>query len=521
MIKFKKSFIKNRTMFIFWSIYFIINLMVLTRFPFVHSDEPWLSGLSRNIADNGSYSVTETFFDLFDRNPHAIKIFFHTIQIIFIKIFGYKIFSIRLASLIFAMLTLYFFYKLCKTIFQSERMAFTASLLLSLDVQYIYASHFARQEIIILFVFIFALYFFYKTSNSHEIKHDIILGVVIGLSIGIHPNSFIISLPFMLIYLYHILFTKKLKIINIMVYGLTLSAMASCFVALSLYLDPHFFYNYSKYGEQFGVFHPVSSKLTPIKEFYFNLYHQLYSGTYYLPNIKFQFFLFGFAWLAALFKLIIKKDQYMKDKYIPILLSIIAINMGTILIGRYNQTSIVFQFPLFYILVINLIIDLKNVYRQAIIAILSLILISNTLYNALPYLDNNYNHYLNQISQVVQQDDTVLANLNCEFYFNNGTLHDYRNLAFLKEKGISFEEYIHKYQIQYIIYPVEMDLIYRASPRRNGLYGNVSYYYNDMQHFFHNHCELIKEFNNKTYGITIAKYINKKDWNIKIYKVQD
>lgn len=495
--------------------------MVLTRFPFVHGDEPWLSGLSRNIADHGSYSVTETFFDLFDRNPHAIKVIFHTIQIIFIKIFGYKIFSVRLVSLVFGLLTLYYFYKLCKVIFQSKKMSFATTLLLSLDVQYIYTSHFARQEIIILFAFIFALYFFYKYSNTHEVKHDIILGIIIGSSIGIHPNSFIISLPFVLIYLYHILFTKKLKIKNIIIYGLTLSVMAACFVALSLYLDPHFFYNYSKYGEQFGVFHPVSSKLAPIKEFYFNLYQQLYSGTYYLPNIRFQFSLFGFVLILTLFKLFIKRKQHMKDKSIPILLSIIAINLGTILIGRYNQTSIIFQFPLFYILVINLIVDLKSVYRQTIIAVLSLILISNTIYNILPYMDNSYDHYLNQISQVVHQDDIVLANLNCDFYFNNGKLHDYRNLAFLKEKGMNFAEYIRKYHIKYIIYPIEMDLIYRASPRRNGIYGNVAYYYNDMQRFFHNHCELIKEFNNKTYGITIAKYINKKDWNIKIYKVQD
>lgn len=43
--------------------YFSINLYFLTDFPFVHSDESWLSGLSRNILEKGSFGVTEAFFD--------------------------------------------------------------------------------------------------------------------------------------------------------------------------------------------------------------------------------------------------------------------------------------------------------------------------------------------------------------------------------------------------------------------------------------------------------------------------
>lgn len=189
--------------------YVIINLVTLTKFPFVHSDEPWLSGLSRNILEKGDYSVTESFFDLKARYPHAIKIIFHTIQIIFIKLMGYSIFTFRFISLIFGILSLVFMYKLCKLIFSSKFSAWTATVLLALDVQFIYASHFARQEIIILFILLLGLWYKFKHNENLSLKHDLILGCIVGLSIGIHPNSFLISLPFGFIYLYEIFLQKK------------------------------------------------------------------------------------------------------------------------------------------------------------------------------------------------------------------------------------------------------------------------------------------------------------------------
>ncbi|MCJ7688960.1 MAG: 4-amino-4-deoxy-L-arabinose transferase, partial [Clostridiaceae bacterium] len=97
-------------------------------------------------------------------------------------------------------------------------------------------------------------------------------------------------------------------------------------------------------------------------------------------------------------------------------------------------------------------------------------------------------------------------------------LHDYRNLAFLKENNMTFKDYIYKYNIKFIIYPEEMDIINTESPRWDAFYGNL-YYYNEMKHFLKNNCTLVNEFRSKTYGVRIARYINEKDWTIKIYKV--
>jgi len=45
-------------------IFFIINISFLTTFPFIHSDETWLSGLSRKIMLTRHLPSTEIFFDL-------------------------------------------------------------------------------------------------------------------------------------------------------------------------------------------------------------------------------------------------------------------------------------------------------------------------------------------------------------------------------------------------------------------------------------------------------------------------
>ncbi|HHT50925.1 MAG TPA: 4-amino-4-deoxy-L-arabinose transferase, partial [Eubacteriaceae bacterium] len=62
--------------YIYLLVYFILNILFLVDFPFVHSDEPWLSGLSRAMMESRSLAVTEPFFDSFERNPHSIKLIF-------------------------------------------------------------------------------------------------------------------------------------------------------------------------------------------------------------------------------------------------------------------------------------------------------------------------------------------------------------------------------------------------------------------------------------------------------------
>jgi 4-amino-4-deoxy-L-arabinose transferase-like glycosyltransferase len=499
-------------------IYIAINLFTLTRFPFIHSDESWLSGLSRNIMEKGDYSVTESFFDLKDRYPHAIKIIFHTLQIIFIKLMGYSIFTFRFISFLFGLMSLIFMYKLCKLLFNSARTAVAATLLLAIDVQFIYASHFARQEIIILFIFIFALWYKFRYSGRKGLKHDIILGCIIGLSIGIHPNSFIIALPFGFIYLYEIFILKERKFNSLIILVAVVAGFAGIFVAISYYFDPNFISHYAKYGNEFEIFNPLTSKLGEVKLFYQKLYYRV-SGTYYTPNIKLQFFIFPAVLATSIVKLFLSKAASgNKTKIISIIIALMAINAGIIIVGRFNQTSIVLVFPLFYILMVYVLERFTPPYKITVTALLIAAIAASTTMNYLEYKDNSYDKYLHGLAEAISPASQTLGNLNIDYYFQNERLRDYRNLAYLQQKGMTFEEYIRNNHIEYIVYSEEFDLIHQLQPKWDGIYGSMDYY-EDMKSFILENCQLIHQYTDPYYGVRIVRYIGTKDWNIKIYKV--
>ncbi len=502
------------------ALYISLHFFTLDRFPFVHSDESWLSGLTRNIAEKGDFSVTETFFDLKERHPHAIKLLFHAVQILFYKLMGYSVLTFRLISLCFGFLSLIAMYKLCRLVFSSKDSALLATALLAVDVQFIYASHFARQEVILLFLLLSALWLKLAAKPEQGIWGDIAPGILIGLSIGFHPNSFIIALPIGTIYLYEILTHKKPKLRGLAVYVLTIACFAALFVLISLSFNTNFFRDYAAYGSEFDVLDPLTSKITQIKDFYLKLYYGV-SGTYYTPGIRFQFFVFGAALVLAVLKLISKKGSPGNThQLMPILLSLAALNAGIILVGRFNQTSILFVFPLFHILTVLVVESLRNPYRYALVTVLLIGLLCLTAANYLTYAENSYDRYISEISKGVSPDSNTLGNLNAEFYFENSRLYDYRNLAYLKENDMTFEAYIRKNRIRYILYSEELELIHALRPKWDGIYGPLDYY-DEMQAFLRDHCKQVHAFTDRFYGVRIVRYINTKDWQIRIYEVAD
>lgn len=514
-----KNFIKSKFVYsLFAFIYITCNIIILTRFPFVHSDETWLSGLSRNMMEMKSYAVTETFFDLYPRNPHAIKSLFHTLQIIFINLLGYEIFTIRFLSFLFGLLTLFWFYKLVNHVFGSKKLAFISTLFLSMDIQFIYASHFARQEIVLLFVLLFSLNYFLSNLLTMKLTNHLFLGIVIGLSIGLHPNSFILCLVIVFLYVFHIFFTRKLKIYGLFAFAGVVGCFALGFIGLSLYFDANYISNYINYGSQFGVTNTLISKFLGIQDFYLKLYYGI-SGTYYTPDIRLEFYLFAIALTASIYYLVKEKQKHTREVIISVILAILGINIGIILIGRFSQPSVIFIIPLFYILVTYALTFIQKNIKVHIAMLLLLLISINSLWNVAPYLNHSYERYLQEIGKVVNKKDTVLANLNAEMYFDNGKLYDYRNLAYLKENNLTFEQYIDGNNIAYIIYPDEMDFIFAYRPEWNNVYGNISLYYEDMQTFLQTKSRLVYEFTEPTYGMRIARYINQKDWKVKIYKV--
>ena len=503
----KKS--KNIILWAAFAAYFIANLFFLDKFPFMHSDESWLSGLTRTMMHEGVGS-TETFFDLLPRYPHAIKTLFHLIQMPFILIFGYNLFAVRLLSLIFSCAIIYLVYKIAYNFSQSKLFSAIAAAVVAFDVQFIYASHFARQEIIILFGMLFALWHITKNISRWSLRHDIFTAAIIGLMIGIHPNAFIAALAVGSIYLYYIMVDKKIKFKNLFTLIGVVSLFAAIFVGLSYTFDPQFIPHYLKYGDHLGVTMNFAEKIRAIVPYYQKIWLGV-SGTYYTPFVKIQMALFEAALILGII-------YSFKDKKILLFLfPIAAVNIGYIIIGRYSQPSVLFMFLMCWLLVFYLLSRIKKV-GVVLAGVLASAMLVISVIQIVPYTNRDYYDYLEKIKSTVPEEAMVLASLNAEYAFGYGSLSDYRNLGYLDDLGIEFADYVKMNSIEYIIYPEEMDYIYQARPVWNIVYGNLYPYYEDMQAFLENSCEVIDEFSSP-YAMRITEFAKDKDWSVKIYRV--
>lgn len=502
----------NWFLFLGLVVWFCFNLTFLTQFPFMHSDETWLSTLSRDMMVNQSLGVTESVFDLSPRFPHAIKALFHLIQIGAISVFSYSLFSVRLISLIFGLGTLFFFYKLLKKISDSRWLAVLGTLLLGVDVQFLTSSHFARAEAVLLMVFVLALWLVFKHREPHFYKHDVGVGILLGLSIGIHPNSLFVALAIGCVYLWQWR-NDEIQFKNLILLVVIVGLFAAGFVGLSYVFDADFISHYLSYGSSLGVEQTLLDKMQGVGP-YFNKLFMGVSGTYYTPNIQIQLILFGVVTVINGALAIRKKNTQRTS----LLVALCGLLVGFVLVGRFAQPSVIFIFPIGYALLISLVSGSRKL-RNALLIILLCLMGVNSIREIRPYLNDDYNDYLNHIETSVPADATVLANLNAEFGFEAGKLFDYRNLAFLDEHELAFADYIEKNEIEYILYPEEMDFIYERRPVWNIVYGNVFPYFDEMQIFLTEECVLVDEFESP-YAMRITRFMYSQPWMMKIYQVQ-
>ncbi len=536
----KESFLLNKSLFLltaYFVAYFFFHLLFLTQYPFIHSDESWLSGLTRNMVEQGNLGVTETFYDIKPRYPHAIKSLFHVFQMPFFFLFGYQIFSFRLLSLLASVSVLLVFHQFLTRLLPwapwEKNLLFTPSFLgmvaLSCSIQFIYAAHFARQEILLLLALLLIASFLYQ-------EKIVPAGVITGLSIGLHPNSFLLGMMGLLLLFPGQAKKKRLSAPwkPLFLYSGITGGLAFLYIGMSLYLDPKFFSHYLAYGNsEFDITATIPSKLGEFPYYLQKIWHQV-SGTYHVPNIRFELVVFAIALISALFLLMFwKKTGFPIEQKAPLvflLRGLFGLFLGTVLIGRYNQTSIVFFFPLFFALVILLTgffwhlgkKYLAGSWNISLLVWILILTISSTT-TIMPWLSTSYSYqrYLTEISKVVPSDARVLANLNSEYYFSNNHLRDYRNLSYLKENRQSLSRYLENNKIQYIILSDELDLIYQKRPTWNMIYGNLRYF-DELHEFLEEHCTLIHQFQDNVYGIRIIQYMESDlDFTVYIFKVND
>lgn len=496
-------------------LYFITNISFLEAFPFVHSDESWLGGLSRNIMDMGDIGTTESFFDLKVRYPHAIKTLFHLLQIVMIQCFGYRLFSLRLLSLIVSGCCLAIFWRAGLRLFKKPSLSFLSMILLSVDIQFIYAAHFARSEIMICLALCLCLLFLLRENLDQ--KAAVILALITGVSIFIHPNSFFLACLCICVLLYRCRNNFRPLLIYI---GVT-ALFALSAVWISQRLDPDFIHNYFTYGQrEFDVLAPAGDKISEIGGFFSRIWNQ-FSGTYYVPDIRVQMVLFPFvAAVCAVFALVMRKEfPVQSEQILSLILASVGILAGITAVGRFNQTSVLFFFPIGWLLTVKFCEILSERWAPLISTVFSIGILILSVLNIAPWTKcGSYDRYLSEIANYVPANARTLANLNTEFYFEENALRDYRNLPFAFE-GEGIPAYIHDDGIEYILYSDELDFIFENRPYYNAIYGNPMFV-ESLREFLKTDCVLVGSFHNPVYGVRIRALMNDPEYGtVTVYRV--
>lgn len=518
--------------YIYLSLYGVVSYLFLADFPLVHSDEPWLGGMANAYLNNKSLFVTESFFDLMPRTVHTIKSLYHIIQIPFITVFGYSITSLRLPSLLAGLLALYVFYILIYKLFKLTYLSLILTVLLSLNLQFIYASHFARQEMLLLMVLLLA----YQCYISYPKKHYL-PGIIIGIAIALHPNAFIIASMFGLVLLKDTILGKN-KFKNLFLYILILLSFVLVHLGFTLMANPDFFSQYFAYGQTLNVDASPLNRLQNFRDFYLKLYYQI-SGTYYIPPLVTFFKLYIASLVLSILIYLTKfmgKTFYNKEKnrlnltFADPLLMVLAFNISVFIIGRYNTTSILFLIFPFYLLLGHLLIYFMEIYKQynsieSKIPFLSIFLSFAFIAGFLSFTSLNheitkiagqdYDWYLNQIRASIQEDSVILGNLSSGFAFNNKSFYDIRNLHYLDD--LTLDEYIKSRQINTVIYYEEYDYIER-NPQWSILYGD-SFKPSELKDFLNKKATLTHTFTDMFYGSRIIKYMGDYPWKVYIYTI--
>ncbi len=486
---------------LFW---FTINLFFLNSFPFFHTDEAWLSGLTRTMMGEGRPDSTEAFFDLYERHPHAIKLLYHLAESLFF-VFDYSLFSARLLSLTVGALTLWCFHHLLTHLSPSpdrtktDGGALLVTVFFSWDVQFVYATHMARQEIFILLFLLIGLLLFYGGDKGTSGRKSFPPGLTAGLAFGIHPNALLTLFPLFFLFTISLLNHSRNRW-DLLSFLLGLVTGIFPFLLLSFLFNIHFPRDYLAFGQTVGVTEGLDVKLLKWPQFHNNLYHRI-GGTYYLPDIRYFYAILPLLALILACMRIRGKALFFSG--------LLGISLGTLLLGKYSPPSQVLLFPFFY-LGLYLIFDRFRGRSPGMLSFLLLIIaLSSSLWQIGKEAEgerNRYRDYREEISRWIPEDGRVLGGLTLVFYLNRGKLYDWRNLAFLRENNLTLEEYLADREIGYVIIPSELFLIHENRPVWNSLYGNTSYWFPRLMEILEQRGELIYRFDTPGYGTRIAAY---------------
>ncbi len=507
--------------------YLVFHLWSLEWFPFVHSDEVWLASLTRAMLHERSIAATEDFFRLTPRHPHALKTIFHLVQMPFVAI-AFDHYSVRLLSLLAGMSSLAFLVGAGRAIAPSGRtpawLFAIPSLLLAVEIQFIYTAHLARQEALLLSLLAWVLWQSLHVPHhrgdkpgTSPLRGAVFRGCVVGLAAGIHPNAFLVGIVTLaLLATEPVPWRRRLS--RTAAAAVCMGGAAGTLVALSLWMDPDFLVHYAAFGAEVGV------AATPIQRV-FGLPRHLATllfrraGTYYLPPVRPQLIVFGVSLLVAPFFRSVPVIQRLAAAQLAVI-------AGMVVVGKYAPPAVVLLWPggvlLAWAIVSHLVAGPRE--RAIVGCALALMLAIQTGVamadeHAMQRSGNGYRGYLSAVRNSVPDGETVvLANLNAGFAFHYGQLRVWRDvqhlphppdlLGFLRSEGIEL-----------VLHPDELDVIFAERPVWNAVYGNLYPWYGQLQRIVREESEPVTRFSAPCYAMRLVRYRCAGPYGVSVYRL--
>jgi len=522
-----RHFNKYRLPYLLLTGYMVLNAMTLMRFPMIHSDELWLKGIADEVFFQNKLWITEPFFDLYPRVAHPFRWLYVLLQQMAMLLGGPDVSAMRLLSLGAGGVTLGVFYRLLRL---SKLPALLGTFLLGINIQFVYALHFGRQEMIILLIQVLLMMALFSIERTTPEKHHlqgrssaILIGAscagLVFLSIGVHPNSFLLGL--MTFAMLGVLALKhRISLMTCLTFVGFLSIGFVGLVFIGEWYVTGCFKAYLAYGASLGRDALPGNRFTQYLWYFYKLFFQV-GGTYDLFNIRIWLFLLVLVLFSPIFQKKITLNW----------VGLMGILLGLFVLGRNNQLAILFVMPfLIYALMTGLawfhqLYPHGNHHYLASIVSLSLCIIfsANLIHNITTYEEQHfydvaYEDVIREIDLAIPDNVNVLGNLNIIEAHPSQRFFDIRNLAYLADTPTTFASYIEERDIRYLIVHDEMAYIEATNPTWNILYGPLSYA-PEMKAFLRERCEIVSVIDNPIYAMRIAKYSGTYPWQTTIYHV--
>ncbi len=529
-------------------LYAAFSLSTLVSFPFVHSDEAWLASLSRSMMEARSFRVTEEFFRLTPRHSHALKVLFHLLQMPFIAI-RFSAGSVRLLSLAAGLAVLILHYRILKSFAgisargDHDWRALLWTGALAMDVQFLYISHLARQEILMMLL-LHAGIAWVLLSREWTPHKSALLGLLVGGSLLLHPNAALVAVALAgMVYSQDIPIRERFR--HLFRYCVASVTAALIVGGTSFLIDPGFLDHYRSFGAAVGVTDSLLMKTVRGVRFFAKLLTRN-AGTYYLPPVTVSLVLFAVVWIISVCLdcpgLRRRPAAAGHGAEVALRRVVLLLFLSTVALGKFSPPGVSLLWPPAYLLAVLTVRRLSSripvgrsgagssagPVQTLLVAVILIASASTTILEiarpdprrgeTVRYTDR-YVRYIRTVREALPPNSRVLANLNTAFAFAPDRLYVYRDLARLVETGLTIAEYISHEQIGYILYPDEMDLIYAQRPVWNDVYGNLYPYYDDLQEFLETECTVVAEIPAPVYAMRLVRYAGKSDYRVRVFRV--